>query len=56
MDADGRKEGLKLVDGSSGDVDFEVDGGGGAAGLIGAIGIDHCAAYGDDPPLELAGE
>jgi len=36
--------------------DFEIEGGGGASGLIGAGGVDDCLADGDGCVLKLAGE
>ena len=56
MDADGGKEGFELVDRGALRGDFEIECGGGAAGLVGACGVDDCFADGDGCVLQLAGE
>src|SRR5216684_3254983 len=56
MDADGGKERFELVDGCGLRGDFEIEGSGGAGGLVGASGVDDCFADGDGCVLELAVE
>ena len=56
MDADGRKEGFEFVDRERVSADLEIDGGGGATGLIGPGDIDGGSADGDDGLLDLPGK
>src|SRR5258708_27710489 len=54
MDADGGEECFEIVDGCGLRGDFEIEGGGGAGGLVGAGGVEDCFADGDGCVLELA--